>query len=292
MPYFTFTDSSNETFVVRLTDPDQIAHARALLAGTETGDARIGGTITKAPAEYNIGWSYRLEPDDIFFFEASTEVGDSTMRYIENHLGAVGGHLLPGSVWTGWSSELTGELKVRAGDGGTDFLRGSSDADLLLGRGGSDLLLGRGGDDHLAAGSGADAAYGGDGNDKIGGGSGIDLLFGGDGDDFLSGDGGSDVLDGGDGRDTFLIGAPGTCGRDTILDFEAGRAGDRIRIDSDWLDAIGDITGDGRANRHDLAAAFDERGDDLVLRHDGKILLVLHEAAGETLEAANFLIGG
>ena len=105
MAYFTFTDASRETFVIRLDDPDLIAHARALLAGTATDEARIGGIVTKKPADYGIGWSYHLDPDSIFFFDMSTEVGDSTMRYIEDHLDEIGGHLLPGSVWTGWSSD-------------------------------------------------------------------------------------------------------------------------------------------------------------------------------------------
>ncbi|MFC7497723.1 calcium-binding protein [Enterovirga sp. GCM10030262] len=293
MAYFTFTDASRETFVVRLTDPDQIAHARALLAGTETGDARIGGTITKAPADHNIGWSYRLDPDDIFFFEVSTEVGDSTMRYIERHLAEVGGALLPGNVWTGWSSELTSELKVDAGGAGIDVLRGSARADLLLGRGGTDLLAGRDGDDHLAAGAGSDVARGGAGDDKLGGGAGDDVLFGGDGRDLLVGDGGDDRLIGGGGNDVFQIGAPGRSGREVILDFDGGEgAGDRIRLDLAWLQTVGDVTGDGRIDRADLAAAFVARGDDLVLRHDADTVIVLKgAAAAEGLYIDDFLIG-
>lgn len=292
MPYFTFTDASNETFVVRLTDAGQIAHARALLAGTETGDARIGGTITKAPAEHNIGWSYQIAPDDVFFFEMSTEVGDSTMRYIETHLREVGGHLLPGRVWTGWSSELTGELKGRFGTDGNDILHGATSTDdMMLGRCGNDILLSYGGNDHLSGGQGNDILQGGRGNDKLGGGSGADILQGDWGDDFLDGGRGNDLLVGGDGRDVFRGPDSGDCETDMIGDFEGGRGfGDQIRLDHAWLREVGDINGDGQRNRMDLAAAFEKRGDDLVLCA-GDATIVLEGAAGMKLHANDFLIG-
>ena len=80
MAWFTFTDASDETFVLRLNDPGLVAHAGALLAGDETSNLRIGGTVIKTPIACNIGWSYHLDPASVFFFEMSTEVGDSTMR--------------------------------------------------------------------------------------------------------------------------------------------------------------------------------------------------------------------
>jgi uncharacterized protein (DUF736 family) len=45
MAWFAFTDASGEAFVVRLDDPELVAHARALLAGDTEADARIGGTV-------------------------------------------------------------------------------------------------------------------------------------------------------------------------------------------------------------------------------------------------------
>lgn len=292
MAYFTFTDASDETFVIRLDDPDLIAHARALLAGTVTDEARIGGIVTKAPADYGIGWSYHLAPDSIFFFDMSTEVGDSTMRYIEDHLDEIGGHLLPGSVWTGWSSQLVDELEVQEGQDRADILWGSSGADLLLGRGGRDLLGGGAGDDHLAAGRGQDVCIGGAGRDKLGGGAGDDLLYGGAGRDLLAGGRGDDRLGGGDGNDTFLIEATSRAGREVILDFAGGQgAGDVMRLDASWLEDLSDLTGDGKVTRGDLAAAFTVRGENLVLRHDADSLIILKGAAGLTLHADDFSIG-
>lgn len=290
MPYFTFTDASNETFVVRLTDPALIAHARRLLAGATDADPRIGGVVVKAPADYNIGWSYQLAPDSIFFFEMAAEVGDSTMRYIERHLGAVGGELLPGRVWTGWSSTLTGELAAQAGGAGSDCLTGTARADLLMGRTGSDVLAGGRGDDHLAGGAGSDWARGGGGHDKLGGGGGADLLHGGGGRDLLVGDGGSDALLGGAGADIFQFGPAGESGIDVVLDLDLD-GGDRLRIDASWLRALGDVNGDGRTDRADLAAAFVERDGLWVLRFDSDTQVVLHGASGEILLAQHILIG-
>ena len=84
-------DSSNEIFLVQLHDRELVNHARKLLDGTKTSDARIAGTVIKTPTDYNIGWSYHLAPKSIFFFELSAEVGDSTMRFIDDHLAEVGG---------------------------------------------------------------------------------------------------------------------------------------------------------------------------------------------------------
>ena len=123
MPWFTFKDASDEIFAFRLTDPALVAHARALLAGAEF-DQQIGGTVVKTPAAANVGWSYHLA--DAFFFEISTEVGDSTMRYVKEHLPEIGGYLLPGSVWTGWSSTVVDELRASSGTVGADTLAGSA----------------------------------------------------------------------------------------------------------------------------------------------------------------------
>jgi Ca2+-binding RTX toxin-like protein len=288
MAWFTFTDSSQETFVVRLDDPAEIAHARAIVAGTTTADLRIAGTVVKSEAAYNIGWSYHLDPDSIFFFEVSTEVGDSTMRFIEDHLAEVGGALLPGSVWTPWTSELLDELRAKSGDADADVLIGTRKADILFGRAGNDLLLGLGDDDHLVGGAGRDTAFGGRGHDKLGGGAGDDLLWGGPGHDLLDGGTGDDWLRGGRGNDTFQFAEAGRSGREVVCDFGTE---DVIRLDESWLDGLADRTGDGSVDAGDVAASFRERGDHLVLRLDSDTAIVLKGLAGHTLAAGDFLIG-
>ncbi|CAN5655422.1 hypothetical protein BH23PSE1_BH23PSE1_13220 [soil metagenome] len=280
MAFFAFTDVSDEVFVFRLVDPALIAHARALEAGETEANARIGGTITKAPVNYNIGWSYHLDPARVFFFEMSTEVGDSTMRYIEGHLGKIGGVLLPGSVWTGWSSDLLGELAAQSGTTGEDVLAGTRGADLLRGFGGEDRLIGRAGDDHLVGGRGDDRLFGGAGDDKLAGGPGEDWLRGGAGDD---------VLVGGAGTDVFEFVASGRSGEDIVLDFEPGE--DRLRFHASWAAAVGDLDGDGTIGAGALVAAFAARRGDLVLRLDGDTSLTLKGVAPEALGAEDLLIG-
>jgi hypothetical protein len=61
--WFTFTDASEDLFVVRIDDSVAVAHARGLLAGTETINQLIDGIVVTEPAAYNIGWSYHLDPD-------------------------------------------------------------------------------------------------------------------------------------------------------------------------------------------------------------------------------------
>ena len=217
MAWFTFTDSSNEIFLVELRDRKLVAHARELLDGTVTSDALIGGVVTKTPANYNIGWSYHLDPKSIFFFEISTEVGDSTMRFIEDNLAEVGGDLLPGRVWTPWTSKLVNELTERSGSAQRDAIHGSAKPDIVFGKAGNDCLSGQSGDDYLIGGRGNDTAFGGNGKDKLAGDAGNDWLAGGNGADVLVGGAGHDVVRGDAGRDTFFFG-PGS-GRDVIVDF-------------------------------------------------------------------------
>lgn len=106
--YFEFTDSHEDLFVIRLTDPARIDEARDILDG---GPHRgVMGTIVKEPAPYNPAWSYHLEPDSITFFEFAVEVCDASIAYVEEHLNEVGGAFLPGNSWCPWSSELVREI--------------------------------------------------------------------------------------------------------------------------------------------------------------------------------------
>ena len=292
MAWFTFTDASSETFVIRLTDPAAVSHARGLLAGTETIDPRIAGTVVKAGAPYNIGWSFHIE--DIFFFEISAEVGDSTMRFIEGNLEAVGADLLPGNLWTGWSSELLEELEPFHGGAGNDGLRGSANADIIFGAAGDDVLLGLVGNDHLIGGDGSDTLLGRRGADKLAGGAGADILAGG---------GGADVLVGGAEADRVLAGLDND--QDLIVYRSAGdlMAADRIfqfdhksgaaeivwdRIDLRSIDADGRIEGDQAFRFVDsfaAAGAGEPRGQIRVVDHGADVNVVLDLNGDNTADA-------
>ena len=170
MAWFSFTDASGETFAFRLDRPELIAEARNILAGTQTDAIHVAGQVVKSPVPGNIGWSFHIDPGSVFFFEISAEVGDSTMRLIEDDLASVGGAFLPGSMWTGWSSELLWEL---------DVLRGTPDSDAALGTDGNDLMFSGAGNDLASGGRGHDLIAGKNGNDVLSGGAGRDKLDGG-----------------------------------------------------------------------------------------------------------------
>ncbi|WP_211328515.1 calmodulin-binding protein [Thermomonospora umbrina] len=108
--YFEVTDITTHTFVLKLTDPLQIAHARALLDGTTTERPHVFGRIVKRTASYNPRWSYHYDPTTIGFFDYAIEVCDATIPYVEDHLDEAGGPFLPGLLWCPWTSRLAREL--------------------------------------------------------------------------------------------------------------------------------------------------------------------------------------
>ncbi|MEV0615346.1 calmodulin-binding protein [Nonomuraea sp. NPDC050404] len=108
--YFVMTDITREQFVVQLTDPAKIQHARDLLSGTSADRPHVHGRIVKRQASYNPRWSYHLNPDTVDFFDYAIEICDATIPYVEDHLDEAGGPFLPGLVWCGWTTRLVREL--------------------------------------------------------------------------------------------------------------------------------------------------------------------------------------
>ncbi|MGR6913301.1 BP74-related protein [[Actinomadura] parvosata] len=108
--YFVMTDITREQFVVQITDPDKIRHARELVSG-ETGERpHVVGRISKQSAPYNARWSYHFRPETVDFFDVAIEVCDATIPYVEDHLDEAGGAFLPGLVYCPWTSRLVREL--------------------------------------------------------------------------------------------------------------------------------------------------------------------------------------
>ncbi|WP_049575149.1 BP74-related protein [Nonomuraea sp. SBT364] len=108
--YFTMTDVTGERFVVQLTDPADIRHARDLVSGTTRDRPHVLGRIAKSAVPYNARWSYHLRPETVDFFDVAIEVCDATIPYVEDHLDEAGGAFLPGLVWCPWSSRLVNEV--------------------------------------------------------------------------------------------------------------------------------------------------------------------------------------
>ncbi|QQS45106.1 MAG: hypothetical protein IPM66_14160 [Acidobacteriota bacterium] len=109
--YFEFDSPPiRDTFVIKLTDPAKIMHARQLLNGMTTQRPHVMGIIVKSPVPWNAPWSYHLDPVTIDFFDFAIEVCDGSVSYIEEHLAEVGGALLPGNRWCPWGSRLIREV--------------------------------------------------------------------------------------------------------------------------------------------------------------------------------------
>lgn len=108
--YFEMTDVTHHVFVVKMTKPEDIEHARELLRGETRDRPHILARIVKRTAEYNHRWSYHVAPETVGFFDFAIEVCDATIPYVEEHLDEAGGAFLPGLVWCDWSSRLVREL--------------------------------------------------------------------------------------------------------------------------------------------------------------------------------------
>ncbi|MFF4950940.1 BP74-related protein [Streptomyces chattanoogensis] len=108
--YFVMTDVTGTEFVVRLTEPDKIQHARDLLSGATTSRPHLIGRIDRQPAPYNPHWSFHYLSDTVDFFDFAIEVCDATTPYVEDHLDEAGGAFLPGLMWCPWSSRLVREI--------------------------------------------------------------------------------------------------------------------------------------------------------------------------------------
>ncbi len=145
----------------------------------------------------------------------------------------------------GNSSSLTNDYSVAygcnglvatiLGDGGINFLVGTSGDDVIVSLGGFDTIIGNGGNDTICSGDGPDLVFGSNGNDWVDGGEGDDTISGGNDNDTIYGGGGNDIIGGNDGTDS-LFGGPsgdvisGGSGNDTIdggdgFDFINGNSG-------------------------------------------------------------------
>jgi len=108
--YFEMTDITREHFVIQLTDPAKIQHARDLISGDTTDRPHVLGRIVPRPAPYNPRWSYHYRSETVDFFDMAIEVCDATIPYVEDHLDEAGGAFLPGYLWCPWSSRLIREI--------------------------------------------------------------------------------------------------------------------------------------------------------------------------------------
>lgn len=72
-----------ERFVIRLTDPATIAHARANLRGQN--QMFPAGPLRRGDGGFNAPWTWHLDPDQTRMVESAIEVCDGRASYVEAH---------------------------------------------------------------------------------------------------------------------------------------------------------------------------------------------------------------
>ncbi|QNM83782.1 hypothetical protein H8M03_05530 [Sphingomonas sabuli] len=225
MAYFVFSDG-RDTAVVQILDPLQIDHARGLIDGSVTDAMRIGGIVVEAPASYNVGWAYHIDPNAVSFYDSSAEIGDATIRHVEDFVrsGQPLNDFLPHNSWGAWGTFVVRELAEVSGTAAAETLLGSGSADIVFGLDGADQLRGQAGEDVLVGGGGHDFINGGTQDDKLGGEAGSDRLVGSAGDDVLDGGAGDDVARGGTGNDLYIV----DTAADAVIELD-GEGADLVR---------------------------------------------------------------
>ena len=109
--YFEITKTDNhETFIIKLTDPAKIDHARQIIAGATQENQNISGKIIQTRAPYNPKWSYYLEPSSIRFTEISIEQCSSTAADMEERVTTTGETGVIKDIWCPYPSKPTREI--------------------------------------------------------------------------------------------------------------------------------------------------------------------------------------
>lgn len=91
-------DAGGETYRILLTEPDDIATARALLAGTATANIPNGKVVRGAPG-VNTGYSWHIDPNDIEWAEVTMELCDGKPSDVE-------ANTISGDRFCPWSAEV------------------------------------------------------------------------------------------------------------------------------------------------------------------------------------------
>ncbi|HSM37903.1 MAG TPA: hypothetical protein VK838_01115 [Candidatus Limnocylindrales bacterium] len=78
----TFRVANDEEYRVMLTDPQDVATARSLLAG-EAAPSIPNGRVLPGDGGVNAPWGWHIDPGDFEFAEVTTEVCDGTPSMVE-----------------------------------------------------------------------------------------------------------------------------------------------------------------------------------------------------------------
>lgn len=92
-------EAGGETYRILLTEPDDIATARALLAGTAAANIPNGKVVRGDPG-VNIGYSWHIDPNDIEWAEMTMELCDGKPSDVE-------ANTISGDRFCPWSAKVT-----------------------------------------------------------------------------------------------------------------------------------------------------------------------------------------
>ena len=79
----TFEVADQGTYKIELITPEQIAHVKELMAGSEEGRIPVG-TIVRDDPGVNAPWSWHIDPQTLEFADATIEVCDGLPEYVED----------------------------------------------------------------------------------------------------------------------------------------------------------------------------------------------------------------
>ena len=79
----TFEVADQGTYKIELITPEQIAHVKELMAGSEEGRIPVG-TIVRGDPGVNAPWSWHIDPQTLEFADATIEVCDGLPEYVED----------------------------------------------------------------------------------------------------------------------------------------------------------------------------------------------------------------
>ncbi|MBO9465438.1 hypothetical protein J7443_09380 [Tropicibacter sp. R15_0] len=228
----------------------------SVLSGSQLG---TDGNLSVTLGSYDvieITFTY-FDRDDYRVNDRSDDTSDFNIIAVKDGsadllIGGTGDNLLKGK---------DGNDRLYGGDGndslnggtGNDTLYGGDGNDLFYAREDDDLIFGGNGNDTIRCEQGNDMAFGDAGNDFLDGQNGRDTLDGGAGNDTIHGGAGGDRINGGAGRDVlygqigsdvFVFRTGEVTYQDRIADFgynASATRGDRIEIDIDGIDNMGDL---------------------------------------------------
>lgn len=109
--YFRIGDARGDSVVVRIVNDAAKQKARDILAGRSRSAIMVGNVVA-APAFYNPGWDFHVDPVSIEFFDTAREACDSSISGVETALkmNVLGGAALPDFQWCPWTTNVLAEV--------------------------------------------------------------------------------------------------------------------------------------------------------------------------------------